>query len=288
METEQFDADAAFEQAAAEIESGGQPADSQTSVAEPATDTPDQRETESASPPQPEAESADGEGEGEAPLPDWLANATDEVKENFLRLQAENRQLAHRERSQRGRVGALSKKWQQAQAALEQVKQSQGSYDQEIENLTTDYPELATLLRRIVADNRQHLNAISAPMAEVAEANVRGIALGELQSRVDYVHRLIPNAREIVQTTQFQAWFDQQPTGVKALFNSDDPNDAVYLLSEYQKSASAQTAQRQKRQQQISALSLPNGRNSPKGGEEIDEEALFDKIAADLDRQRLR
>lgn len=286
METEQFDADAAFEQAAAEIESGGQPADSQTSVAKPVTDTPDQRETESASPPQPEAESADGEGE--APLPDWLANATDEVKENFLRLQAENRQLAHRERSQRGRVGALSKKWQQAQAALEQVKQSQGSYDQEIENLTTDYPELATLLSRIVADNRQHLNAISAPMAEVAEANVRGIALGELQSRVDYVHRLIPNAREIVQTTQFQAWFDQQPTGVKALFNSDDPNDAVYLLSEYQKSASAQTAQRQKRQQQISALSLPNGRNSPKGGEEIDEEALFDKIAADLDRQRLR
>lgn len=277
METETFDADAAFDQAVNEIESGGQTAEVQPSVAEETKqNTPDQRESETE---QKTTETVEA-------LPEWLANATDEVKENFLRLQAENKQLAHRERSQRGRVGALTKKWQQAQSALEQVKQSQGNYEQELKSLEEDYPEISDLLKRIVAGHNQNLQAISDPIAQIAEANVRENATAEMDYAIDYVSQIVPDAMQIAQDPHFHAWVQKQPRGVQALFDSNNPDDAVYLLSEYKKTLSAHTEQRTKRQQQLSAMTLPNGRNAPKGGDDVDEDALFDKLAAEYDKQR--
>lgn len=282
METENFDADAAFDEAVNAIETGGQTASSQPSAAEPnIQNTPDQQKADTQTPDDEQQTSTEGTDE----LPEWLATATDEVKDNFRKLQAENKQLAHRERSQRGRVGALSKKWQQAQAALEQAKQSQGNYDQELASLKEDYPELASLLTRVIAEQNSRLNAISSPMAQVAEANLNDMAASEMDSAIDYVSQIVPDAMQIAGDPQFQMWVSKQPKGVQALFSSNDPNDAIYLLSEYKKVVSAQKEQRTKRQQQLSAMSLPTGRNTPKGGDDIDENALFDSIAADLDRQ---
>lgn len=275
MEAENFDENAAFDQAVNEIESGGQTAEAQPSVAEETKqNTSDQRDGET------EQQAA----EPENALPEWLANATDEVKENFLRLQAENKQLAHRERSQRGRVGALTKKWQQAQAALEQAKQSQGSYDQELATLREDYPEIADLLGRIVAGQGQHLQAISDPIAQIAEANVQENTVAEMDYAIDYVNQIIPNAMQIAQDPQFHAWVQKQPSGVQALFRSNDPNDAVYLLSEYQKTVSARKEQTTKREQKLAAMTLPHGNSNPKGGEEVDVDALFDQLAAQADK----
>ena len=70
------------------------------------------------------------------------------------------------------------------------------------------------------------------------------------------------------------------------MFSSDDPQDAIYLLNEYKRATSSITEQRNKRSQQLSAMSLPTGRSAPKGGDEIDEDALFDQLAAQFDKQR--
>ena len=69
-------------------------------------------------------------------------------------------------------------------------------------------------------------------------------------------------------------------------FKSDDPQDAIYLLNEYKKTAASISEQRNKRSQQLSALSLPTGRTSPKGGSEVDEESLFNQFAAEFAKQR--
>lgn len=282
METEEFDADAAFNQAAKEIESGGQTANSQPSAAETANqDTPDQREadTTDATPEQPKT----GDVTEDA-LPEWLEDATDEVKENFRKLYADNKNLAHKERSQRGRVGALTKKWQQAKAALEQAKQSSGNYSQEMEELSVDYPELAASLSKILAGQAKGSDAISESIAQLAEASIEEHAQAELEESISLVTQLIPNAAEICASEEFQQWVNHQPKGIQAMFGSSDPNDAIYLLNAYQKTVSAKKATQEKRQKSIAAMTLPGG-GHPKGEEEVDENALFDKVAAEIDRQ---
>ena len=237
QDTTEFNIDAAFDEAANQIESSGLTADVKPSIAEDAKQpTSDQRledTNQESIPQQPE--------DNEEVLPEWLSNATDEVKENFRLMKAEKERYEHMAKSQRGRVGALSKKYQQAKAALEQLEQNQTTFDGELDNLRADYPE---------------------------------------------VTQVVPDANSILSDPMFHRWVGNQPSGIKALFSSDDPQDAIYLLNEYKRTTNAISEQRNKRSQQLSAMSLPTGRSSPKGGSEIDESALFDQLAAEFDKRR--
>ena len=284
QEHQDFNEDAAFDQAAESLKSGELTVSSEPSDAEKTNqDTPDQRENADN---QEQPQNEDEPPQGEEAFPDWLASATDEVKENFRKLQAENKRLDHMAKSQRGRVGALSKKYQQAQAALEKAKNSQGNFSADIGKLSEDYPELASILTRIVDDQQQRFNGISEPLSQIAEATAQDLSQQELDGSIDYVSRIVPDANQILADPQFFAWVDRQPNGIKALFTSNDPDDAVYLLSEYKKATSAVREQRVKRSQQLSAMSLPNARTAPKGSEELDEDALFNRIAAEERRKQ--
>ncbi|MBN6067396.1 hypothetical protein HYE54_01000 [Aggregatibacter actinomycetemcomitans] len=282
QDTVEFDADAAFEEAANQLESGGLTADVKPPVAdEEIQTTPDQRAentTQESNPQQPEAQ--------EEVLPEWLANATDEVKENFRVMEAEKKRYEHMAKSQRGRVGALSKKYQQAQAALEQLKQNQTTFDGELESLRADYPEVAEFLTRFVAGQNKRIEDISAPIAQMVDANVQDFAQQQLEGSISLVTQAVPEADNILRDPMFHRWVDNQPNGVKALFSSDDPQDAIYLLNEYKRATSSISEQRNKRSQQLSAMSLPTGRTAPKGGDEVNEDALFDQYAALFDKRR--
>jgi len=176
QDTTEFNADAAFDEAANQLESGGLTAEVEPSVAdETKQPAPDQRmedTTQENIPQQPD--------EKEEVLPEWLANATDEVKDNFRLMKAEKERYEHMAKSQRGRVGALSKKYQQAQAALEQFKQNQSTFDGELESLRSDYPEVAEFLSRFIAGQNQRLNDISAPIAQMVDANMQDFAQQQL------------------------------------------------------------------------------------------------------------
>lgn len=282
QDTVEFNADAAFEEAANQIESGGLTAEVKPSVADEDVQTaPDQRDenaTQESNPQQPEAQ--------EEVLPEWLANATDEVKENFRAMEAEKKRYEHMAKSQRGRVGALSKKYQQAKAALEQLKQNQTTFDGELESLRADYPEVAEFLTRFVAGQNKRIEDISAPIAQMVDANMQDFAQQQLEGTISIVTHAVPEADNILRDPMFHRWVDNQPNGVKALFSSDDPQDAIYLLNAYKRTASSAFEQRNKRSQQLSALSLPTGRAAPKGGVEVNEDALFDQFAAHFDKQR--
>lgn len=282
QDTTEFNADAAFDEAANQYESGGLTAEVKPSVADeteqPAPDQRMENTTQENIPQQPD--------EKEEVLPEWLSDATDEVKDHFRLMKAEKERYEHMAKSQRGRVGALSKKYQQAKAALEQLEQNQTTFDGELDNLRADYPEVAEVLSRILAGQNQRLNDISAPIAQMVDANMQDFAQQQLDSSISLVTQVVPDANDILGDPMFHRWVDNQPKGIKALFKSDDPQDAIYLLNEYKKTAASISEQRNKRSQQLSALSLPTGRTSPKGGNEVDEESLFNQFAAEFAKQR--
>lgn len=288
QEHQEFDADAAFEEAAQSLETSGElTATEKPSDAEETTkDTPDQREDDQEQP----------QKEVEDDLPEWLANASDEVKENFRNLEADKKRYQQNARSQIGRVGALNKKYQQKQAEnerllaeIEQLKQqSKPQFEGELAQLREDYPEVAAVFDKFLAHQNQRLEDISRPLNSIAEANMRDLAQQELDNGIHYVTQLIPDAEQILSDPQFTNWLNQQTPGIQSMFSSSDPNDAVYLLKEYKNAVSANAERRAKQAQQLSATTLPTGRNTPKGGEEVDENALFDQIAAQLDKQRFR
>jgi len=230
QDTTEFNADAAFDEAANQLESGGLTAEVEPSVAdETKQPAPDQRmedTTQENIPQQPD--------EKEEVLPEWLANATDEVKDNFRLMKAEKERYEHMAKSQRGRVGALSKKYQQAQAALEQFKQNQSTFDGELESLRSDYPEVAEFLSRFIAGQNQRLNDISAPIAQMVDANMQDFAQQQLDSSISLVTQVVPDANDILGDPMFHRWVDNQPKGIKALFKSDDPQDAIYVLNNFQ------------------------------------------------------
>ncbi|MDO4698255.1 MAG: hypothetical protein Q4A60_06225 [Pasteurellaceae bacterium] len=268
-----FDADAAFNEVADTLEKGEQSADNSPSDAEQTNqDTPDQR---------------DSEAQTEPDLPEWLASATDEVKDNFRKLQADNQRYQHQARSQNGRVGALTKKYQQAQAEIERLKQAQTHhFNDDLKNLEEDYPEFAQMFRKLAEHQEKQLAQYARPIEQLAQAEMHDLAQQQLDNSIDYVSQVMPDASDIVVSQQFNNWLSHQPTGVQALFYSDNVDDAIYLLSEYKKNLSAGAERRSKQNQQFAALSLPNGRNAPKSGEALDEDALFNQIANQMKQQR--
>ena len=187
QDTTEFNADAAFDEAANQLESGGLTAEVKPSVADeteqPASDQRMENTTQENIPQQPD--------EKEEVLPEWLANATDEVKDHFRLMKAEKERYEHMAKSQRGRVGALSKKYQQAQAALEQFKQNQSTFDGELESLRSDYPEVAEFLSRFIAGQNQRLDDISAPIAQMVDANMQDFAQQQLDSSISLVTQVL-------------------------------------------------------------------------------------------------
>lgn len=273
QESQQFDEAAAFEEAASEVKLGGEPQVTNTDADTTESSLPDQQV-------KPSEEIKDD-------VPDWLKDASDEVRENVRKLEEDKKRFEHMAKSQRGRVGALSKKYQQAKAALDQLNASQTNLDEDIAKLQEDYPEMASILSRLIAGQNQRLNAISEPLSKMAEANVQDLAQQELDGSIALVSEAVPDAEQIISDQGFHQWVQTQPKGVQALFYSDDPSDAIYLLSEYKKVISAKQDNRLKRTQQMSAMTLPNGRNSPKGNQgDLDENALFDSIAEGMKRNR--
>lgn len=281
QEHPEFNEDAAFDEAAKSLETGELTADSLPSDADKTEkDKPDQLESE---PEQQEKVEQDD-------LPDWLQSATDEVKENFRKLEADKKRYQHQARSQNGRVGALTKKYQQAAAELERLKQNQSTpqFTDNLARISEDYPDVAEVLNKYLAHQDKRLSDISQLSSQLAETKMQELSEQVLDSNIAYVTEVVPDAEQILANPQFTTWLQRQPVGIQALYTSDDVNDAIYLLSEYKKVVSANEVRKAKQNQQLSALSLPNGRTVPKGGEEIDEDAFFNQIAAQFDKQRSR
>lgn len=209
------------------------------------------------------------------------------------RLRAENARLNHSLKSEQGRSKAAQKRWQGVQQKLQQVAQGL-SEDQSFEldeDFKDNFPELAEHLEKgmakITERNSQSLKSSLDPMQSLIDGELESLQEQALAEAENAVAEAVPDAHKILQNPEFNKWLDSQPAGVKGLFASDDPNDAIYLLTQFKERPTQSKQVQSRRELQKRSLSTAGGKGAvPKSGAEIDDEdALWAEISKQVDKE---
>lgn len=209
------------------------------------------------------------------------------------RLRAENARLNHSLKSEQGRSKAAQKRWQGVQQKLQQVAQGL-SEDQSFEldeDFKDNFPELAEHLEKgmakITERNSQSLKSSLDPMQSLIDGELESLQEQALAEAENVVAEAVPDAHKILQDPEFNKWLDSQPAGVKGLFASDDPNDAIYLLTQFKERPTQSKQVQSRRELQKRSLSTAGGKGAvPKSGAEIDDEdALWAEISKQVDKE---
>jgi len=209
------------------------------------------------------------------------------------KLRAENARLNHSLKSEQGRSKAAQKRWQGVQQKLQQVAQGL-SEDQSFEldeDFKDNFPELAEHLEKgmakITERNSQSLKSSLDPMQSLIDGELESLQEQALVEAENAVAEAVPDAHKILQNPEFNKWLDSQPAGVKGLFESDDPNDAIYLLNQFKSRPTQSKEVQNRRELQKRSLSTAGGRPAtPKSGADIDDEdALWATVSKQVDKE---
>ncbi|NOI66922.1 hypothetical protein [Vibrio sp. 99-8-1] len=200
------------------------------------------------------------------------------------KLQSENRRLNHSLSSQIGRTKAAEGRWKKAQEQLGKLKEAGADMDSLSlvdEEFAEDYPDLAEVMGKTMTKSlgavQEQLNSITEPLQTIVDGQVESIEETRDAQNQEAVLDAIPNAFEIVNNPAFDDWLSKQPSGVQNMAGGDDPQDAIYVLNQFN-AQSPDNSIRKKRDNQLNALtSLPAGRGGPRNTElsADDEDALF-------------
>lgn len=198
----------------------------------PATNEPAAAGSEPAPAP---AAAGDTSGTSAEAFDPW-AGMTPEQKSHFERIAAS-------ERSQRGRVGALTKKLSSYAAPATREAAPQGQ-DGEAEQQSGDgqAPDLGARLKQVAEEygdvNGPVVEAIESMRTELAglkasatrhEVDADAQRMTEAYTQLEAAH---PDASSYGEhNPQFMAWYNEQPDGVKALAGSFDPRETSLALT---------------------------------------------------------
>lgn len=213
---------------------------------------------------------------------------SDEEPDEIERLKAENERLHHSINSEKGRTRAALKRWKETQDRLGQATQEldvdpQGLIDDDFRD---NFPELSEELEKSMARSAERTNqtikAALDPMQSLVDGELESLQQESQLAAEMAVEQAIPEARQILQDPQFSNWLNSQPAGVQGLFSSDDPQDAIYLLSQFKSSPSPGSDVRERRDKQKRSLSAASRSATPKDNAELDDE---DAIWSDISKQ---
>jgi hypothetical protein len=199
------------------------------------------------------SQGAADEGSGTKPSGfDPYAGLTPEQKAHFERLAAS-------ERSQRGRVGALSKKLKSFETvqthqppagqseAGSQARSGEGDggeasgetkaadIEARLKAATDEYGDILGPLPELITELRSKIGKLEAS-ATRHEVDQDARALEEAYGTLEKAH---PDYREIAADPKFAQWVGQQPQGVQALANSFDPQEVSLSLQLFKAERSA-------------------------------------------------
>jgi hypothetical protein len=229
---------------------------------------------------------AASEGSGTKPSGfDPFAGLTPEQKSHFERLQAS-------ERSNRGRVGALTKKVNQlvsgtSTAPPEKKPEDQGQargdesgqggkpdaadIEKRLKAVTDEYGDILGPLPDLVQDLRKEIDGLKAS-ATRHEVDQDAKALEDAYANLAEAH---PDFEEVAGKPEFNDWLGNQPKGVQALANSFDPQEVSLALTLFKTEAGTVTtpsgdrgegggtATGDRRTRQLDALRQPANRGAP-------------------------
>ena len=160
--------------------------------------------------------------------------ANTEVEEKTL--SAEERTFKKRYGDLRRHVQQKEKEWEEKFSALEKRSEREGivppKSDEDIDNWTKEYPDVAGIVETIAAKKAQE-------MFEKANIRIKEIDEERMELKRDSAENLIRKAHsdfdDLRAADEFHNWAEQQPKWVKdALYeNSDDPDSVIRVIDLY-------------------------------------------------------
>lgn len=156
------------------------------------------------------------------------------AEERLAALEAANADLSNKLARESGRTSALQKKLDEKPAAAPTKAQQEAAIEDPAEwtQLMADFPEWGTAVQKKLDATMAALKkAQPAPLdANVIGDRVQAALMVREFKRVDRKH---PGWRDTVKTPDFKAWYVKQPDAVKALYESDDSDDAIDMISKF-------------------------------------------------------
>lgn len=226
MSTEELDVQAAqgaaedeFEQAFKEFASADREQD----------DTPD---TDGA--PEQDAPATESEGGEVGAAPAQKELSAEELKQQLEEARKAAQDFEHRFKSEVGRQSAYQRQIQELKAQLSnnppQTQAQQRRLSERMAKIAEDFPELAQAFQEELSE------AIGQVRQEV-DQHLQPIRQKEQESyyrlEEDRVREAYPDFQDVVRSTEFQTWFQQQPEAVRSLAASPMAQDAIAVLDYY-------------------------------------------------------
>ena len=282
-----------WDEEAAKLDAGDQPADQQMATA------PEEPPLED----EPVAEEAAPSEEPEDPLAS-LPEAVRAKLAQIDELATANAQLLHHVKTAEGRVAAMQREFQQARMAQQQVAPQEAPSQGQIANaaknpekweqLKEDFPEWAGAMEEYVASklgsvqpqqglDPQQVAAFVQQQVDQTKAEMRQ-AIEE--ARVDGKYE---NWKDTVNTLEFTQWFTVQTPEVRALANSDSARDAIRMLDMFHETKKRSASDiKQERGQRLAAAATtrPGQTPPPKSLDDMSPEELWNYEAAKREKTR--
>lgn len=169
-------------------------------------------------------------------------NLADELE----KIKQENERLKQKERSQRGRVGALTKKLADQQAAVNQPQKDQqgNSVEQQTgedesddwDEFERDFPEMAAIVNQRLSKVEQQSNTVQQQVQRVADTT-ETMASSEIEDFRSEQYGIVldahPDIHDIQKDPVFQHWRDNAPAEIQAKRGSLYAEDAISIIDAF-------------------------------------------------------
>ena len=184
----------------------------------------------------------------------WAGLTPEQMREELGKLSTERDKLQQSDRSQRGRLGALTRKYNDLEkqiaaapkaapaAAAEEGSQNDnggGNADDEFAKALEDYPDVIGPLAKRMEELQAKIDKIGQPATTQSEIDKDAEEMTLAYETLEGEH---PDFAEIANDPSFTAWLNEQPDKVIALANSYDPTEVSLALSKFKLQRSAALA----------------------------------------------
>lgn len=163
----------------------------------------------------------------------------EDLKAELARTKAEVERLRQSDRSQRGRVSALSKKLAEQKKAAEQPpqdqEQGQKETDDEVgewEEFQREFPEMAAIVDKRLAPVTQQVQQVAATQDIIVEDQVSAHQ-AEIDKQYANLKELHSDVDEIKTSQEFATWRREAPEDVQAMIRSQESGDAAKVLDQF-------------------------------------------------------
>lgn len=239
---------------------GGVAAKAQEDGEQPSTKEPAQAGSEQA-PSTTEATDQNASGTAEQADP-WADLTPEQMRQRLTESEAERARLQASERSQRGRVGALTKKVTRLEAAAKAPVQQQtgeegggeaepSDLEKRLQAVAGEYPDVVGPVAEALKLVQDQVSSLTKGQTKAPAATDGGEAAGDddleadtqkIAAELETLEKAHPDFQQVAADPNFAAWLKDQPDEYTQLVNTFDGKKVGSVLTLYKAERSAATA----------------------------------------------